>query len=75
MIEIDYMLLPLETLDNVLAACILREGTHYGEAEVLFEDKKAQLYHQLKRGEAKLVYDSKTNECLILCAEKTAQME
>ena len=72
MIDIDYLLLESETLDNILAEFVLREGTDYGDAEVSFEEKKQQLSQQLKAGHAKIVYDSKTNLCDIVPIEKLA---
>ena len=73
MIEIDYQLVTLDTLDNILAEIVLREGTDYGEAEVCFEHKKQQLFQQLSSRKAKLIYDSKTNQCDILTEISSAE--
>jgi uncharacterized protein YheU (UPF0270 family) len=36
---------------------VLREGTEYGERDVSLEDKVSQVTRQLRRGEARIVFD------------------
>lgn len=55
------MIIPIDeldpdTLDNIIAGFVLREGTDYGDYEVTFEQKVAQVKAQLQAGEAVLVY-------------------
>jgi uncharacterized protein len=45
-----------ETLDNLLEAFVLREGTDYGEHEHSLAQKVEDVRHQLARGEAVLVW-------------------
>ncbi|AWK14677.1 YheU family protein [Candidatus Fukatsuia symbiotica] len=45
-----------ETLDSLIEAFVLREGTDYGEQEFLLEQKVADVRHQLIIGEALVVW-------------------
>ncbi|CNI25243.1 Uncharacterised protein family (UPF0270) [Yersinia thracica] len=45
-----------ETLDNLLEAFVLREGTDYGEQERSLTQKVADVRRQLVSGEAVLVW-------------------
>ncbi len=53
---IPWQTIPEHTLQNLIEHFVLREGTDYGEQEVSFEDKVAQVYQKLKLNEAMLVY-------------------
>ncbi len=48
--------LDAETLNNVIEAFVLREGTDYGEQERSLEQKVADVIRQLKSGEVVLVW-------------------
>lgn len=54
--RIPWQELAPETLANLLESVVLREGTDYGEQELSFDEKVAQLHNKLKRGEAVMVY-------------------
>lgn len=45
-----------ETLDNLIEAFVLREGTDYGEQERSLTEKVEDVRRQLKNGEAVLVW-------------------
>lgn len=45
-----------ETLNNIIEAFVLREGTEYGEQDVSLEVKVNQVLDALKKGDAVLVY-------------------
>lgn len=45
-----------ETLDNLIEAFVLREGTDYGEQERSLAEKVDDVRRQLKSGEAVLVW-------------------
>jgi hypothetical protein len=45
---------------------VLREGTDYGERDVPFETKVAQVLRQLERGEAQIMYDPETQGIAIV---------
>jgi len=53
---IPWQSLAPETLDNIIEAFVLREGTDYGEHERSFSDKVSQVKRQLERGDAVLVW-------------------
>jgi uncharacterized protein YheU (UPF0270 family) len=55
-LTIDPLRLEPETLENVLGEIVLRAGSEYGEGELSFDDKKAQLRHALDTGKAVLVF-------------------
>lgn len=55
------MIIPIEelsneTLQNLVEAFVLREGTDYGEQEVSFEQKVEEVLVLLRNGSAVLVY-------------------
>lgn len=52
--------LSAEALRGVIEAFVLREGTDYGEVDVPFERKTAQVLAQLECGEARIVWDPRT---------------
>ena len=56
-IEVPYGELPAELLNAVIESFVLREGTDYGEREFSLEDKVARVISQLKRGEARILFD------------------
>jgi hypothetical protein len=46
-----------DALRGVVESFVLREGTDYGERNVLHEDKVVQVMQQLERGEARIMFD------------------
>jgi uncharacterized protein len=65
-VEVPYGELPADLLNAVIESFVLREGTDYGEKEFSLEDKVARVNHQLKRGEAKIVFDPATESVTIV---------
>jgi len=55
-----------EALRGVVEAFVLREGTDYGERDVAFEVKVAQVIRQLERGEARIMFDPATQSVAIV---------
>ncbi|OON39305.1 hypothetical protein BTJ39_13560 [Izhakiella australiensis] len=53
---IPWQQLEAETLNNLIEAFVLREGTDYGEQERSLEQKVADVRRQLQNGEAVLVW-------------------
>ena len=45
---------------------VLREGTDYGEREFSLQEKVAHVIGQLKRGEARIVFDPDTESVSII---------
>jgi uncharacterized protein YheU (UPF0270 family) len=54
-----------EALRGVVESFVLREGTDYGERDVAFETKVAQVIRQLERGEARIMFDPVTQSVQI----------
>lgn len=59
-----------EALEGIIEEFILREGTDYGEQEVNFERKKADILNQLKAGSICIVY-SELHETINLMPSDT----
>ncbi len=66
MIEIPPERLDRDTLDGLIEAFVLREGTDYGECEVAFADKIQQVRRQILRREVVIVFDPDTETCNLL---------
>ncbi|MEY4377350.1 MAG: hypothetical protein RJB26_1900 [Pseudomonadota bacterium] len=49
-----------ELLRAVIEAFVLREGTEYGEREYTLDEKVLHVEQQLRKGEARIVYDPNT---------------
>jgi uncharacterized protein YheU (UPF0270 family) len=65
-VEIPPGLLSPEALAGVLESVVLREGTDYGEVELSFEEKVAQLRRAVARGEARIMYDPDSGTVTVL---------
>ena len=57
--------LSAEALRGVIESFVLREGTDYGEREYRFEEKCAQVLAQIRRGEARILYDPESETVTI----------
>ena len=57
---VPYTELSEEALRGVLESFVLREGTDYGEREFSLDQKVEHVIRQLRRGEAKIVFDAAT---------------
>ena len=53
--------LSADALRGVIESFVLREGTDYGERDVPFESKVAEVMAQLERREADIVYDPESD--------------
>lgn len=60
---IPYQELNAETLNALLEAYALREGTEYGEQDIGLETKVMQLKCQLEAKKIVIVYDASTESC------------
>lgn len=56
-VEVPYRELSADLLHAVVESFVLREGTDYGEKEIPLEDKVARVVGQLKKGEARIMFD------------------
>lgn len=66
MIEIPPERLDRDTLDGLIEAFVLREGTDYGECEVAFADKIQQVRRQILRRQVVIVFEPDTETCNLL---------
>ena len=64
-VEVPYGELPAQLLHAVVEAFVLREGTDYGVKEISLEDKVAAVMRQLRKGEARIVFDPETESVTI----------
>jgi uncharacterized protein YheU (UPF0270 family) len=64
-IEVPHSELSAELLNAVIESFVLREGTDYGEKELSLEDKVARVISQLKRGEARILFDPESESVTI----------
>jgi uncharacterized protein len=70
-VEVPYGELPADSLNAVIESFVLREGTDYGEREFSLRDKVARVVSQLKKGEAKIVFDPATESVTILVRQSS----
>jgi len=64
-VDVPYTELEPDLLQAVIESFVLREGTDYGEKELSLEDKVARVIAQLKRGEARIIFDPETDSVTI----------
>lgn len=64
-VEVPYGELSADLLNAVIESFVLREGTDYGEKELSLEDKVARVKSQLKKGEAKILFDPESESVTI----------
>lgn len=57
---VPHSALAADVLRAVIESFILREGTDYGERELSLDDKVARVVGLLERGEARIVFDPRT---------------
>jgi len=60
LVEVPAAELAPATLQSLVESFVLREGTDYGLHEVSLASKVAQVLRQLQRGEARIVYDPRS---------------
>ena len=65
-VVVPYTELSPELLHAVIESFVLREGTDYGEREFSLQDKVARVVGQLKRGEARIVFDPESESVTLL---------
>lgn len=65
-VVVPYTELSADLLHAVIESFVLREGTDYGEKEISLEDKVARVVGQLRRGEARIVFDPESESISIV---------
>ena len=59
-----------ETLNGVIEAFVLREGTDYGDQHFSLEQKVSHVLRQLERNEAKIMFDPNSETIDIVVGQK-----
>jgi uncharacterized protein len=67
-VEVPHTALEAEVLRAVIESFVQREGTDYGERELALEDKVSRVRRLLERGEAKIVFDPRSESVDIVTA-------
>ena len=70
-VEVPYGELSADLLHAVVESFVLREGTDYGEREYSFEDKVAHVMRQLKKGEARILFDPESESVTIVVRQNS----
>jgi uncharacterized protein YheU (UPF0270 family) len=71
-LKIPYDQLSPKALNGVIEEFVTKDGTDYGEVEILLETKIAQVLAQLKSEKAVIVFDQKSETCTILKSDNPA---
>jgi uncharacterized protein YheU (UPF0270 family) len=69
-VEIPCSELSESALRGIVESFVLREGTDYGTREFSLEQKVAHVMSQLKRAEARIIYDSDAQTVDIVVSDK-----
>jgi uncharacterized protein YheU (UPF0270 family) len=64
--DIPWKQIQPDTLRRLIESFVTREGTDYGQKDYSLDEKVEQVLGQIKRGEAKITYDSDTESCNII---------
>jgi len=65
-VVVPYTELSAELLHAVIESFVLREGTDYGAREIPLEEKVARVVAQLRRGEARILFDPQSESVTIV---------
>ncbi len=68
-VEVPWRALSPDALRGVVEACVLREGTDYGDREFSHEEKVAQVIEGLETGEVRIVFDPVTESVTLLARD------
>jgi uncharacterized protein len=70
-VEVPHTALAHDLLRAVIESFVLREGTDYGERELALEDKVQRVVRLLERGEARIVFDPRTESVAIVTKDRS----
>ncbi len=71
-VELDPDQLSPGALRGLVEEYVTREGTDYGHDDWALEEKVAQVFRQLERGEARIVFDLEQESASIVTAPELA---
>jgi uncharacterized protein len=69
-VEVPHTALEKELLRAVIESFVLREGTDYGERELSLDDKVMRVVRLLERGDARIVFDPRTESVDVVTKER-----
>ena len=69
LVEVPFSELSDEALRGVVESFVNREGTDYGAIERILDDKVADVMRQIEAGNARVVFDPKTESIQIIPVE------
>lgn len=71
-VEVPHTSLARDLLHAVIESFVLREGTDYGERELALEEKVQRVVRLLERGEARILFDPRTESVDIVTQDRRA---
>jgi uncharacterized protein len=72
-VEVPHTALDAAVLKAVIESFVLREGTDYGERELALEDKVGRVRGLLERGEARIVFDPRSESVDIVTVPRSGR--
>jgi uncharacterized protein len=69
-VEVPHTALDQGLLRAVIESFVLREGTDYGERELSLDDKVGRVVRLLERGDARIVFDPRTESVDVVTKER-----
>lgn len=69
-VEVPHTALEKDLLRAVIESFVLREGTDYGERELSLDDKVSRVVRLLERGDARIVFDPRTESVDVVTRER-----
>jgi uncharacterized protein len=69
-VDVPHTALEKNLLRAVIESFVLREGTDYGERELSLDDKVRQVVRLLERGDARIVFDPRTESVDVVTKER-----
>lgn len=74
MLLIPYEQLSTDTLEGLIEAFVLREGTEYGEQDISLSNKVAQVKHQLQADQLVILYSELHESVDIITKQQWRQL-
>ena len=71
-VEVPHTALAQDLLRAVIESFVLREGTDYGERELSLDDKVRRVERLLERGDARIVFDPRTDSVDVVTKDRRA---
>jgi uncharacterized protein YheU (UPF0270 family) len=69
-VDVPHTALARDLLRAVIESFVLREGTDYGERELSLEDKVRRVVRLLERGDARIVFDPRTDSVDVVTKDR-----